>query len=268
MQHDEAFLSLLSSQRQLLSQLSSEKVIRQPTDGAFRHQRSQPKPLFLNRSLNGTSNHTTDQVFPHQEMILSRRFSMGLNAEKFLLPSFSVDDDPTSSMLDISGHSRQSGKKRSKQDDNYDVLMWKKRRFSSTGYGFLSESAFDDDAEPVAINSIVSWVQDVAPCEEPVYVTISDHQESDSDDESSSGSAFSVEPIRLDAIGADPSELKKAMEDFNKAMEKSQKSQQDIHDWDRKMGLKRSHSKTMRLSSRSRKQLRAILKREISGLRP
>ena len=48
-------------------------------------------------------------------------------------------------------------------------------------------------------------------------------------------------------------------------MEKSQKSQQDIHDWDKKMGLKRSHSKTMRLSMRSRKKLRAMLKKKINA---
>ena len=46
---------------------------------------------------------------------------------------------------------------------------------------------------------------------------------------------------------------------FVVAMDKSVSSQQDIHDWDRKMGLKRSHSKTMRLSMRSRKKLTALL---------
>jgi len=45
---------------------------------------------------------------------------------------------------------------------------------------------------------------------------------------------------------------------FVVAMEKSMKSQQDIHNWDRMMGLKRSHSKTMRLSMRSRNKLRKV----------
>mmetsp|Transcript_40449 Transcript_40449/g.74904 ORF Transcript_40449/g.74904 Transcript_40449/m.74904 type:complete len:782 (-) Transcript_40449:164-2509(-) len=45
------------------------------------------------------------------------------------------------------------------------------------------------------------------------------------------------------------------LQDF---MEQSQDSQQAIHDWDRAMGLRRSHSKTMRHSSRSRKKLRAM----------
>ncbi|CAJ1964853.1 unnamed protein product [Cylindrotheca closterium] len=43
------------------------------------------------------------------------------------------------------------------------------------------------------------------------------------------------------------------------ALEKSAQSQQDIHLWDRKMGLKRSHSKTMTQSMQSRKRLRGCL---------
>lgn len=47
------------------------------------------------------------------------------------------------------------------------------------------------------------------------------------------------------------------------AMEASQTSQQNIHDWDKKFGLKRAHSKTMRESCRSRKKVLDFLKREI-----
>jgi hypothetical protein len=46
-------------------------------------------------------------------------------------------------------------------------------------------------------------------------------------------------------------------------MEASQTSQQNIHDWDRKMGLKRAHSKTMRESCRSRKKVLDLLKAAI-----
>jgi len=60
--------------------------------------------------------------------------------------------------------------------------------------------------------------------------------------------------------GADLTLLKSGLK-FVLAMDKSTKSQQDIHNWDRMMGLKRSHSKTMRLSMRSRKELRKILKK-------
>jgi len=46
-------------------------------------------------------------------------------------------------------------------------------------------------------------------------------------------------------------------------MEASQTSQQNIHDWDRKFGLRRAHSKTMRESCRSRKKVLDFLKGEI-----
>jgi len=61
-------------------------------------------------------------------------------------------------------------------------------------------------------------------------------------------------------------EVKEQLESFQSAMSHSLKSQQQIHDWDRKMGLKRSHSKTMRLSMRSRKRLSEILKKDIRRL--
>ena len=60
--------------------------------------------------------------------------------------------------------------------------------------------------------------------------------------------------------------LREQLVRFEKAMEQAQLSQQMIHDWDRKMGLKRSHSKTMRLSTRSRKKLRQLMKKEITQL--
>jgi len=55
--------------------------------------------------------------------------------------------------------------------------------------------------------------------------------------------------------------ISQVMEAFTAAMAQSHMSQQAIHDWDKKMGLKRSHSKTMRLSMRSRKKLISILKK-------
>lgn len=61
-------------------------------------------------------------------------------------------------------------------------------------------------------------------------------------------------------------QVKEQLESFQSAMGHSLKSQQQIHDWDRKMGLKRSHSKTMRLSMRSRKRLSEILKKDIRRL--
>lgn len=52
------------------------------------------------------------------------------------------------------------------------------------------------------------------------------------------------------------------VEQLSKVLEKSNGSMKLIQEWDRKMGLKRSHSKTMQLSRRSREQLLAFLKKE------
>lgn len=50
---------------------------------------------------------------------------------------------------------------------------------------------------------------------------------------------------------------------FASAMETSQFSQQSIHDWDRKFGLRRAHSKTMRESARSRRKVLELLKGDL-----
>uniref|UniRef100_A0A7S2HJ52 Uncharacterized protein n=1 Tax=Helicotheca tamesis TaxID=374047 RepID=A0A7S2HJ52_9STRA len=48
-------------------------------------------------------------------------------------------------------------------------------------------------------------------------------------------------------------------------MDMSEKSEQEIHDWDRNMGLRRSHSKTMRATARSRKKLQQLQKQLCLG---
>jgi len=50
-------------------------------------------------------------------------------------------------------------------------------------------------------------------------------------------------------------------------METSAKSQKDIQLWDKKMGLKRSHSATMTKTTRSRKNLRKILEKHLVVLK-
>jgi hypothetical protein len=53
---------------------------------------------------------------------------------------------------------------------------------------------------------------------------------------------------------------------FATSMEASQFSQQSIHDWDKKFGLRRAHSKTMRESARSRRNVLEFLKGDGSEL--
>lgn len=51
----------------------------------------------------------------------------------------------------------------------------------------------------------------------------------------------------------------KELRKFADVLEKSVRSQQEIQKWDRKMGLKRSHSKTMTMSMQSRKKLKNLI---------
>jgi hypothetical protein len=67
------------------------------------------------------------------------------------------------------------------------------------------------------------------------------------------------------SIVYDPEYLTVMMESLANSMAETFKSQQSIHDWDKKMGLKRSHSKTMRMSMRTRKKLRALIKKELGN---
>ena len=53
---------------------------------------------------------------------------------------------------------------------------------------------------------------------------------------------------------------------FLLAMEESNRSQRLINDWDRKMGLRKSHSKTMSLSSESRVNLKCSIRSSKSGV--
>merc|ERR1712232_953732 len=65
---------------------------------------------------------------------------------------------------------------------------------------------------------------------------------------------------------AEAKKIRIQIESFDAAMRQSFKTQQRIHRWDRKMGLRRSHSKTMRLSMKSRKRLHKLLQRDIIHL--
>jgi hypothetical protein len=91
------------------------------------------------------------------------------------------------------------------------------------------------------------------------------HLENNEDDEEErEEEAVSLEPFGMTEHSKGiPSEAKTTMQGFASALEISQKSQQAIHDWDKKMGLVRSYSKTMQLSARSRKKLRASFEKEV-----
>jgi hypothetical protein len=163
---------------------------------------------------------------------------------------------------------RENSFKRAKQFEQAESAvehMKKKRRLSNLGY--LTASFFDDYAKATRRGSMASVASFAASNQESCR--------SESDDESVisnvSGevgfdraipsSVQSHEKFIFSEVN-----MKETMEAFNDSMTNSQKSQQAIHDWDKKMGLKRSHSKTMRLSMRSRKKLKLMIKKDINLL--
>lgn len=321
--HDETFMSLLSSQRELLQQLTMENSIRRSdlsaTSSTTRLNNRKYEPhLHVNTS--AQESHVTDRsLVDHpstSDFVFSKRFSLGFgNLDNFGLPSFNLDRD--FDLMEDScapkAHKFGAGKRLSKVEDpdlEECPIRRKKRRLSSLG--FLSSSFFEDHLKPGRRDSlqmlcdlkvdrkdeeedddeiigdddgteIVIVDGDAESCDEDEpEETPSNMVENYAKDpllESKDISSFeeadeliaSDHLVELDHPKAshkpmDTAKLKSFLESFNHAMERSQKSQQDIHDWDRKMGLKRSHSKTMRLSSRSRKKLRAFMKKEINSL--
>jgi hypothetical protein len=238
MNNDEAFLNLLSSQRELLTQLNMETAMRRGKQVQAGH---------LPVKKRGSLLLGLDPAFLMNQPLIGRRASMDLvfsssrlsldmiGNDNYVLPNMDADDTSNLKIdLDIEGRTM-------------------KRRRSSLG--LLSSIFFDEVSKQSRRISLVSLSRQV--------------EGSDDKFEHDVLSFEHVEPpMKLAKFkpNDDPETVKKTLEVFATAMEKSTKSQQDIHDWDKKMGLKRSHSKTMRLSMRSRKKLRGILKKEINSL--
>ena len=139
----------------------------------------------------------------------------------------------------------------------------KKRRISNLGC--LTSSFFEDYAKAARRGSMASASSFAA--------SNRGSSKCDSDDDDSVLSQMS-DGVVFDLVNASRFQihsrsnlteinLKEKMEMFFDAMSMSQKSQHAIHDWDKKMGLKRSHSKTMRLSMRSRKKLKTLIKKDM-----
>jgi hypothetical protein len=278
MQHDEAFLSLLSSQRDLLTKLQTENDIRRANLAS----RGLGGGSLLAPEKNGLMNRpiavrrTSIDMLIGADMLLSKRFSLGSGYDPLFPPSFAFDgcqvDDGLPDDLDTS---RSSMKQEKLGAEVETPNTRRKRRLSSLG--FLSASFFEDQLKSSLHRNRDLMLSSMHTISNPRVTRLSQNdEEDDSDDDSDIDSvenetehdadAVSLGDLDVEDSKVDPAEAKCVMETFTTAMERSQQSQQDIHDWDRKMGLKRSHSKTMRLSTRSRKKLRSVLKKEINSL--
>ena len=243
------------------------------------------------------TNHSIAERRSSLDMVMSKRLSIGFGCDPF---SFSLTD--AKSELVLSSWKDEDmdlflGDKRSKEDAfGFDeTKRRKKRRMSSLG--FLSPMFFEENLKPSRRDSITFGPDENDPVgsedkvdEDPLEAKSigpkeaskgmkegeekdkqdddddDDDDDEDEDEDAASTGSISVDPIEFTQPRLDPLKFRETMEAFHNSMEMTQNSQQAIHDWDRKMGLKRSHSKTMRLSTRSRKKLKAIMKKELNNM--
>ena len=248
MNTDEAFLTLVQSQRELLQQLNMENAIRReqtalglPSPGKRGSNLGVNPFSLMNRPID-------EHRFERRASVdLLRRMSIGMGNDNFVIQTMH-DEAPGFTHKDTSYDMR-----------GYSTPKKTKRRRSSFGMS-LSGLLYEEPCQPqqsrrlslLSILSKHSEVDDTFPLE---YLPL-DTQESPTK---------KPRPAPQMEIDVDPKSLKITMEGFASAMAKSAKSQQDIHNWDKKMGLKRSHSKTMRMSMKSRKRLRSMMKKELGS---
>jgi hypothetical protein len=92
-----------------------------------------------------------------------------------------------------------------------------------------------------------------------LHVSVLEGEDDDDDEEDSVHSTQRSPSLSSSSgsLGAAPT-----VEALSAALQKSIDTTKSIQEWDRKMGLKRSHSKTMRLSSQSRQKLLQLLIQE------
>jgi hypothetical protein len=246
------------------------------------------------------------ETFRTHNVAISKRLSVGVGADCFILPDPNFDSDQFAESF------YDEGKKRPK-DWNEDSMNKKQKRHTTLSF---FDYIFEQNGEPkTSTVSGLKKIKDLVECidsdEDDYCVNVedaSDDSESEAEsfydyvfqedgepktstiieqskkvknrveytDSDDDGYGVIVEDVSDDPeselqVDDDepempPEEAKKHLVLFDGTMEQSQESYQQIHDWDRKMGLKRSHSKTMRLSSRSRKQLLQFTQKEITRI--
>jgi hypothetical protein len=278
-QNDDTFLSLLSSQRELLNQLNMEAAAMRSQLG------STPNAAMLNHQHRDLSNRGSRMLLEQQNHSKVRRSSLDVLFSKRLSMEFGIP--VLSSHGGCDAHEEHYGYSKTMESSHMSTIlnelgesyhiMKKRRRLSSIG--FLSPTFFEDHLK-ASRHSVV----DLSSHKKSESVKIFKEAIADGDDDSNSEDEFAEEVVEesgsqgdateessqtqtpILALHVDPEKAKDLMEAFSIAMEKSQKSQQDIHDWDRQMGLKRSHSKTMRQTTRSRKKLRATFKKDFGAV--
>ena len=236
-ENDDGFLSLLSVQREILNRLKKETARKAMTQIKDSRTIVTPTPIL--------GNGDSDPFHLMNEPIMEHRsINQGASLQKVQSQRISVFDIPPPYLVPVSSDCFDRPRGVSRQMITPNKLQ-KSKRYAE------QENGFDGIFANTFLFDSGSTAERVPNSTESYYAKKPDT------------SAFTPKPVppktkRLDS-NIDSMALKREFKNFIAAMEKSIKSQQDIHDWDRKMGLKRSHSKTMRLSMRSRKKLRKIV---------
>jgi hypothetical protein len=249
--HDEEFLSLLSAQREILKRLKKEtsyNSVANEGDPMISIEQTQESTMdhITTSNKQGLFDNGTDPLFLMNEPIIERRLSQEgiLNkAESRRISGHGISaftTPPSTHFFDSTKNNRrnkQSPQKFFQMDSSTYDRRSAERRIRLHG---MLANALMLDMNSTSSNDLRNTIQ-------------------------SENGVFLNDPIdrrkRVERLhqNIDLATLRGEFVNFLLAMEKSMKSQQDIHDWDRKMGLKRSHSKTMRLSMRSRNKLRKVI---------
>ena len=272
-QNDTTFQCLLSSQRELLNRLNSERTRK---DALYMINEPAVHGDWTNAAPNQSIGFETSRL---DNMAMPKRMSVGIGADCFIMPDPNFDTEQfVASFYDEGkkrprdGNEQFMKKKRRTTLSFLDYIfcvneesMNKKRRttesFLDQVYENIGEPKTSTVIEPTNVKNRVEYMDSDDDDYGVIVEDVSDDSESDWEVE---------DDWEFDDDDGEPKmapeEAKKHLVVFEGAMGRSQDSQQSIHDWDRKMGLKRSHSKTMRLSSRSRKELRQFTQKDIKHI--
>jgi len=273
---DISFEILLRSQRELLTKLNFEKrvldvqrkeneeMLQQEQIRQFIRQQEQQQHYLNGWDNQNLTNEALDPLPLHgaESTIFLKHLSLGIGNDQYMLPAQNIninDDDEC-----ISEINRQ---------DKFGICIQPRKRRRTT-LSFL-DYLFDKGGENVDVeeNGSTNKAQshNDPPESQMSNCNQSEYEDSSDDDDYGvfvedvvEGEGKEQESIMESPVSlVETRQVKECMVSFESCMGKSFESQQRIHDWDRKMGLKRSHSKTMRLSMRSRKKLRQFMKKDI-----
>mmetsp|Transcript_23553 Transcript_23553/g.50102 ORF Transcript_23553/g.50102 Transcript_23553/m.50102 type:complete len:242 (-) Transcript_23553:57-782(-) len=227
--NDAKFLSLLSTQREILKKLSREKSIN-TKDGRGKIKSKRQRESVMNFTVSPTNHGLLGESAGHISLMNQPIIERRLNHNE--LPRDN-----------IRGSKRVRTTTEMYSGMNEPLFGRKPEQYKSLGGLLTNEIAFDVDL--TTTNAL--GIDDLSSTNMRGNGSLMNTQRD------------AYKRVHRMDTDVDQSLLKCEFEKFASAMEKSSKSQQIIHDWDRRMGLKKSHSKTMRLSMRSRDELRKVI---------